>query len=79
LINRIKPNYAWGSNTEVLAAITLCRIPIYVACDTPQVDAGSVQTTQQTKFHFNFSLGGGGLNSAIHKQFSLCGSTNAGQ
>ena len=34
-IKAIKPNYAWGSNTEVLAAATLCQIPIYVACDTP--------------------------------------------
>jgi len=29
-IKAIKPNYAWGSNTEVLAAATLCQIPIYV-------------------------------------------------
>ena len=34
-INAVKANYAWGSNTEILAAATLCQIPVYVACDTP--------------------------------------------
>ena len=34
-IDAVKPNYAWGSNTEILAAATLCQIPIYIACDTP--------------------------------------------
>ena len=33
-INAIRPNNAWGSNTEILAAATLCQLPIYVACDT---------------------------------------------
>ena len=27
-------------NTEILAAATLCQIPVYVAYDTPQMDAG---------------------------------------
>ena len=34
-ISAVKANYAWGSNTEILAAATLCQIPVYVVCDTP--------------------------------------------
>ena len=71
-INTIKPNYAWGSNTEILAAATLCQVPIYVACDTPPNGCWKVykplniHTQSHSICHWE-----GMARTVLHKQLSL--------